>query len=145
MWTLEKQRAANSKSYFKMRAEKPEKYAARLERSRISEKERRASDPDRYRLRAKEWRKKNPSSVRISSRLAHAKWYLDQENKNKRRVERLFRRNQGRLGIVRPEKCSICGEVAETIAHHSDYDKPFDVIWMCRHCHSVWHRNRGTP
>ena len=38
--------------------------------------------------------------------------------------------------IVKPEKCSKCEKVTSKLeAHHEDYDKPLDVMWMCRTCH----------
>lgn len=50
--------------------------------------------------------------------------------------------------LIRPIKCECCG--CENImadgrsgiqAHHNDYDKPLDVIWLCQRCHHNWHKN----
>jgi hypothetical protein len=43
--------------------------------------------------------------------------------------------NSGKL--VKPETCSICGSNGRIEAHHEDYSRPLDVIWVCCHCHKV--------
>lgn len=52
-------------------------------------------------------------------------------------------------GIVqRKTRCEICG--AESVfkdgrsgiqAHHCDYNKPLEVMWLCQKCHHEWHKN----
>jgi len=42
--------------------------------------------------------------------------------------------------IIRPEYCSLCEKKKKTDAHHKDYSKPFDVIWLCKECHGKEHR-----
>jgi hypothetical protein len=43
-------------------------------------------------------------------------------------------------GIVKPNKCSKCGiEAVKINAHHEDYSKPYDVIWLCDKCHAERH------
>ncbi|SRR5216684_2263199 len=37
--------------------------------------------------------------------------------------------------LVRPRACSNCGKVCIPQAHHPDYEKPLEVIWLCRPCH----------
>lgn len=37
--------------------------------------------------------------------------------------------------IIKPDSCSICHAQGPVEGHHSDYSKPFDVIWLCRDCH----------
>jgi hypothetical protein len=44
---------------------------------------------------------------------------------------------EGRL--VRPARCETCAEATYAVAHHDDYDKPLDVRWLCRPCHSRHH------
>jgi hypothetical protein len=44
-------------------------------------------------------------------------------------------------GIIDREPCLECGGRAE--AHHNDYLKPLDVIWLCRAHHMELHRLAG--
>ena len=63
-------------------------------------------------------------------------------------------------GIVeRKSKCDECGSSCVFSdgrtgiqAHHSDYNKPLDIMWLCQRCHHEWHkkntaveRNQGEP
>lgn len=45
--------------------------------------------------------------------------------------------NAIKTGKLIKESCKICGEIAE--AHHEDYSKPLDVIWLCSQHHSERH------
>lgn len=38
--------------------------------------------------------------------------------------------------LVRPDACQQCGRGAHIDAHHEDYSKPLDVVWLCRKCHA---------
>lgn len=40
--------------------------------------------------------------------------------------------------VKKNEFCQVCGTVA-VIAHHYDYNKPLEVIWVCRQCHAKIH------
>jgi hypothetical protein len=35
--------------------------------------------------------------------------------------------------------CCRCGS-ERSLAHHEDYDKPLDVIWLCQPCHKQRHK-----
>lgn len=56
-------------------------------------------------------------------------------------------------GVLVPKPCEHCGANGqfsdgrrEVQAHHCDYNKPLDVMWLCQRCHHEWHRyNRATP
>lgn len=39
-----------------------------------------------------------------------------------------------RSGVLQRQPCQYCGST-KTQAHHEDYDKPLDVIWVCFKCH----------
>lgn len=41
-------------------------------------------------------------------------------------------------GIIIQEPCSVCGE-SITEAHHIDYNKPLDVVWLCNQHHREIH------
>lgn len=43
-------------------------------------------------------------------------------------------------GKIFKKPCQICGEL-KVEAHHSDYSKPLDVIWLCKNHHLELHRN----
>lgn len=64
-----------------------------------------------------EWREKHPEAARAQSRVAYAI-------------------SQGRL-VQGP--CSICGSDQNIHAHHRDYSKPLEVVWLCARCHHRLH------
>ena len=41
--------------------------------------------------------------------------------------------------LSRPDDCSTCKAVGPVEGHHEDYDKPLDVIWLCKPCHTAVH------
>lgn len=44
-------------------------------------------------------------------------------------------------GALKPQfLCSGCSINIATDAHHEDYGKPLEVIWLCRSCHQKIHR-----
>lgn len=45
---------------------------------------------------------------------------------------------EGRL--ERPTTCSKCGIKGKIQAHHEDYSKPFEIIWVCMKCHRKIHK-----
>ena len=47
--------------------------------------------------------------------------------------------------LLRPTSCSICGRECKPEAHHEDYSKPLDVVWVCKQCHeNTHHLNEGV-
>ena len=65
-------------------------------------------------------------------------------------AKRIVRSAISRGDLIRPEACSQCGlgcvraDGAPGIqAHHADYSKPLDVVWLCIKCHAKEHRNVG--
>lgn len=48
-----------------------------------------------------------------------------------------------RIGIIKQQRCSKCGSF-DTEKHHPDYDKPLDIVWLCKIHHSEEHKkNKG--
>lgn len=50
--------------------------------------------------------------------------------------------------IIRKDVCETCGETGifkdgrtKVQAHHPDYNKPLEVMWLCQKCHHEWHKN----
>ena len=44
-----------------------------------------------------------------------------------------------RSGQLIPIPCERCGD-ENSLAHHEDYDKPLDVVWLCHPCHKKRHK-----
>lgn len=61
------------------------------------------------------------------------------------RAKRLAAGNKLRMAVYRgeierPTVCERCGyDMRPCFGHHHDYDKPFDVEWLCFECHQVAH------
>lgn len=41
--------------------------------------------------------------------------------------------------LIRPDSCEMCGSADKIQAHHHDYNKPLDVVWLCYKCHMAEH------
>jgi MinD superfamily P-loop ATPase len=46
--------------------------------------------------------------------------------------------------LVRPSLCDGCGNTCKPHAHHDDYSKPLNVMWLCSSCHAVKHPGNRT-
>jgi hypothetical protein len=44
-----------------------------------------------------------------------------------------------RSGRLQRQPCVRCGEI-KSLAHHEDYDKPLEVMWLCQPCHKQRHK-----
>lgn len=41
--------------------------------------------------------------------------------------------------LIRPTQCSNCEKQCKPEGHHNDYNKPLEVIWLCKQCHENIH------
>ena len=64
------------------------------------------------------------------------------------RIHDIFESAIKRGVVLRKNVCDFCGEApvfkdgrSGVQAHHSDYNKPLDVDWLCQSCHYEWHKN----
>lgn len=48
-------------------------------------------------------------------------------------------------GGIQKKPCEICGFQRYTVAHHEDYSKPLDIMWLCAVCHKLRHQQIDTP
>lgn len=42
--------------------------------------------------------------------------------------------------LIPPSKCQECVIDSKLDAHHEDYTKPLDIIWLCKRCHGLTRR-----
>lgn len=53
-------------------------------------------------------------------------------------------RNAKRKGnLVTKKTCQSCGSVRKLMAHHEDYNKPLEVMFLCQSCHANRHNALG--
>lgn len=45
-----------------------------------------------------------------------------------------------KMGLLIQQPCQECKE-EKSYAHHCDYNKPWEVMWLCNKHHKVWHKN----
>lgn len=94
-----------------------ENRAANIERVRLYDRQR-ASRPER----------------RASAQAVQAAWRAQHPN---RRAAHIAVNNALRAGRMQRLPCLVCGGKAE--AHHPDYDRPLDVVWLCPAHHKQAH------
>jgi hypothetical protein len=78
------------------------------------------STPDaraKHRENARQYRARNPEKVRAHNAVRHAV----------------------KMGRLQRTGCAVCG-AGNAHAHHHDYTKPLDVIWLCKTHHADEHR-----
>ena len=75
-----------------------------------------------------------------SIKKSHKKWI---ENNRKKRNAQIKVGNAIRDGKLIKQPCEICGNAEKVVAHHCDYDKPLEVMWLCPKCHTAWHKENG--
>jgi hypothetical protein len=73
----------------------------------------------------KEWRKKNGYHNELNSKLRYP-----EKQKARRLLQEAVRQRK-----IKKQNCKVCGSKI-TQAHHEDYFKPYDVVWLCRTHHA---------
>jgi hypothetical protein len=72
---------------------------------------------------------------------AHSAVYrYGKKNKDKVHARLALNYHVKKGNVIKPTKCSCCRLKKKVEAHHSDYSKPLNVLWLCRSCHSDLHR-----
>ncbi len=106
-------------------------YNKRLNASRLN---------DEYRAARREWdrttRKRETARTRDRR---HARKYR-QKYPEKERAKRQVRTAISR-GDLKRQPCVFCGKPGH--AHHPDYSKPLEVVWLCRQHHADLHNGRA--
>lgn len=57
-------------------------------------------------------------------------------------------RNKLNIAVKKGEVVRLCCQVCKKVnaeAHHTDYSKPFNVMWLCKKHHEEWHSKYGYP
>jgi hypothetical protein len=130
----------------------------------MTAKEYYAKNRDRIRKKQREYRATHPEIMK-GQKEASAKNALEYYYKNKERclacmarykdknneLHRIRRskypsiyraQNEARKKLrTPPDVCSVCFSQGVSLErHHPDYDRPLEVVWLCRKCHALIHR-----
>ncbi len=81
-------------------------------------------------LKSKQWLRSEKGKALYRRRYA--------ENKLQFRAHRTIQRLI-KAGVIKRQNCEVCGENNGS-AHHPDYSKPLEVVWLCQKHHSEVHR-----
>jgi len=80
-------------------------------------------------------RGKNPERIVINVEVTRA-WRNEDKRRNKAHNKVSYALKKGILIKI---PCIRCGE-QKSLAHHEDYDKPLEVMWLCQPCHKQRHK-----
>ena len=80
-------------------------------------------------------RAKEPERIKAATAITKA-WRA--EDSRRQSAHRLVFRSL-RSGTLVKQPCERCGE-QKSLAHHEDYDKPLEVMWLCQPCHKQRHK-----
>jgi hypothetical protein len=93
----------------------------------------RANRPDRVEARFEYSKTEAGKWARLK---ANRKWRSKNPEKQKAHVAVAALKRKGKL--KQPESCEVCGKTKCRLeAHHQDYNKPFEVKWLCCRCHAI--------
>ena len=67
---------------------------------------------------------------------------LIEARRQKYKAYKITNNNLRKRKITRPFVCSSCGKSEMIHAHHEDYHKPLEIIWLCASCHGMTRRKR---
>lgn len=80
-------------------------------------------------------RAKNPERKKSAAAITKA-W---EEADSRRKIAHSKVSYAIKKGVLVRCPCCRCGS-EKSVAHHEDYDKPLDVMWLCQPCHKQRHK-----
>jgi Protein of unknwon function (DUF3310) len=83
-------------------------------------------------------KKENKKLLSFKDIPPHKKWWVA-ENKLKNIAHSKVRYAITKGELIR-QPCERCGTTVEVVAHHEDYNKPLEVMWLCKFHHKERHR-----
>lgn len=84
----------------------------------------------------RKYRKDNLEKVRGYFRKYQISYYI--KDKYKRRAREILHNAVKYKKVKKPSTCEKCSN-KNVQAHHLDYSKPLEVVWVCRSCHENLH------
>jgi hypothetical protein len=111
---------------------------------RAEEFHRNAANPDGRHDWCKEcknaWKRGRSPEAKRAERL---RWKA--ANPEKKLAHKALQKAVARGTLVRPEACERCGSEGSVQGHHPDYERRFEVVWLCPSCHGEEHAGWSWP
>lgn len=85
------------------------------------------------------YRERNRSNPEFMTRAAEKQRRYRQKNAEKIEAHDAVRRALTAGKLSRPKACDKCHRERCIEAHHPDYAKPLEVLWLCIECHRRVH------
>lgn len=82
-------------------------------------------------------RRKTKKLLQYDEIASHKKFWLA-ENKLKKKAHQMVGYAVQKGDLIR-QPCERCGTTENVIAHHEDYNKPLDIVWLCQYHHRERH------
>ena len=89
------------------------------------------------------WKAYNEKWYSIHKEEIKKRGYNQKEEYKPHHRVRVKANNAIRSGKLIKQPCEVCG-CLKVEAHHCDYNKPLDVMWLCKKHHVEWHKS-NTP
>lgn len=134
------------------------RYATEEGKAKIKEKSKRARQKDAYKKAHKirntrylHTEKGRQKSRELQRKYHKTQWYREAvdryrvNNPEKRQAQIKIMNAVAHGKLIRPDRCSVCGEACVPDGHHEDYSKPLEVVWMCHQCHIDYHKSLLLP
>lgn len=102
-----------------------------IEKVRAKKREYRAKNKDMFMESGKKYRANNKEASRNSTR----KYRMNNKEKY---IAHGAVKSAIRSGKMKKMPCVICGDI-KSVAHHEDYSKPLEVVFLCRKHHVERH------
>ena len=92
--------------------------------------------PEKLKTAHQKWRAANPNKVKKYMYEGNTKY----RNNNPIKIKaRKLLQYAVKIGKIKKLHCCICHSI-KAQAHHTDYNKPLEVMWLCEKHHIAWHK-----
>ena|ERR1051326_8611962 len=86
-------------------------------------------------IRLRQYRQTEAGKKSTSKAAAKAYWKNPQKGRARSLLNYYVKKGQ----VTKSSHCHSCKQTKPVEGHHIDYNKPLEVTWLCRGCHSDLH------
>lgn len=102
-------------------------------RKKANAKQRTPEEREKANARSRKWAKENREKHSLNAKRTR------ERNPERHKAHQYVNWAIKLKVLIKPENCSKCERIIDVEAHHKDYGKPLEVVWLCRTCHLKEH------